>query len=132
MHLTSGTPIGYDPKWMVYRFTMFIGNRSVDCEISNAALSALGEMRENPRRTHESVFRRHRKLIEGVASSHYRGDPGPVRIFAKHLPSPRARGRRSARRPPSLRSIPSCDQSHSILEEGGEAKVVLAVEPPTI
>lgn len=103
MPLTSGKPIGYDPRSMVYRFTMFDGNRCVDCDISNAALSALGEMWADPRLTHEAVFRSHRKLIEGVASDQYRGDLGPVRIFAKHLPSMRVRDGRSTKRPPSRR-----------------------------
>lgn len=102
MRLRTGKSIGYDPEWLVYRFTMFDGNRRVDCQISNAALSALRDMRTNPGLTREGVFERHRRLIERVASNQYQGDAEPIRIFAKHLPSTKSRANRSAKRPTGL------------------------------
>ena len=45
MPLTRDKVIGFDPKWMVYRFMMMNGNRPIECSVSNAVFNHLERLR---------------------------------------------------------------------------------------
>lgn len=82
--LTRGEAIGYNRERMFYRFTMMRGRASVPCEISNAALADLAGRAAGVMIDHETVFLRHRDLIEAVACNLFRRNEN-IRIFSKHL-----------------------------------------------
>jgi hypothetical protein len=89
MPLERGSPIGYDARLMVFRFSMVSGSEVISCEVSGSAMDRLARGRRYGAPDRLGQFLRLRDRIEVVASYLWdAGDVSPdnkVRIFGKHF-----------------------------------------------
>jgi hypothetical protein len=89
MPLERGSPIGYDARLMVFRFSMVSGSEVISCEVSGSAMDRLERIRRYGAPHRLEQFLRLRDRIEVVASYLWdAGDVSPdnkVRIFGKHF-----------------------------------------------
>ena len=90
MPLERGSPIGYDARLMVFRFSMVSGSEVISCEVSGSAMDRLERgIRRYRAPDRLNQFLRLRDRIEVAASYLWdAGDVSPdnkVRIFGKHF-----------------------------------------------
>ena len=89
MPLERGSPIGYDARLMVFRFSMVSGFEVISCEVSGSAMDRLERGIRGYGAPRLEQFLRFRDRIEVVASYLWdAGDVSPdnkVRIFGKHF-----------------------------------------------
>jgi Protein of unknown function (DUF1488) len=72
MPLTSGKVVGYDPKRMIFLFTMRDGGKEITCGVSTAAMDNVdGNRLELPRGQRAMQFIRLRSRIEVAAALLY-------------------------------------------------------------
>jgi hypothetical protein len=89
MPLARGEIVGHDEERLAFAFTMMRDGEGVQCQISDAAMDELAEVKGTPTIEREAQFVAHRDAIEQMASDLY--DKGPrlkgyvVRIFTKHV-----------------------------------------------
>jgi hypothetical protein len=89
MPLTRGRIGGHDNERLAFAFTMMNGGETVECQISDAAMDELAEVRGTPSIARQAQFVAHRDAIEQIASDLF--DKAPtikgyvVRIFSKHI-----------------------------------------------
>jgi hypothetical protein len=90
MPIARGTITGFDAPRMTYHFTMVDGPRTIDCQISSAALDDLAGQRSKPPRVlnRDAQFLEFRDQIEKLASELFDRESSLklVRIFSKHIP----------------------------------------------
>ena len=92
MPLTRDRIIGHDNERLAFRFTMLNNADTVECQISDAALDALGGVRGTESIARQAQFLSLRDAVEVIASELF--DRGPcvkgqiVRIFTKHILKP--------------------------------------------
>jgi Protein of unknown function (DUF1488) len=92
MPLTRDRIIGHDNERLAFRFTMLNEADTVECQISDAALDALGGVRGTESIARQAQFLSLRDAVESIASELF--DKGPcvkgqvVRIFTKHILKP--------------------------------------------
>jgi hypothetical protein len=92
MPLTRDRILGHDNERLAFRFTMLSKADTVECQISDAALDALGGVRGTESIARQAQFLSLRDAVEGIASELF--DKGPcvkgqiVRIFTKHILKP--------------------------------------------
>jgi hypothetical protein len=89
MPLTRGRIGGHDNERLAFAFTMMNGDETVQCQISDAAMDELAEVKGTPSIARQAQFVTHRDTIEKIASELF--DKAPimkgyvVRIFSKHI-----------------------------------------------
>lgn len=89
MPLTRDKIIGHDIERLAFRFTMLDNNETVQCQISDAAMDDLADMKGTETSARQAQFISLRDTVERIASDLY--DEAPrfkgyvVRIFTKHL-----------------------------------------------
>jgi Protein of unknown function (DUF1488) len=72
MPLTSGKVVGYDPKRMIFLFTMRDGTKKISCGVSTAAMDDVEGNRVELSREQRAVqFVRLRSRIEAAAAQLY-------------------------------------------------------------
>src|SRR5205807_4450801 len=89
MPLTRGRIGGHDNERLAFAFTMMNDDETVQCQISDAAMDELAEVKGTPSIARQAQFVTHRDTIEKIASELF--DKAPimkgyvVRIFSKHI-----------------------------------------------
>jgi hypothetical protein len=89
MPLTRGRIGGHDNERLAFAFTMMNDDETVQCQISDAAMDELAEVKSTPSIARQAQFVTHRDTIEKIASELF--DKAPimkgyvVRIFSKHI-----------------------------------------------
>ena len=89
MPLTRGRIGGHDNERLAFAFTMMNDDQTVQCQISDAAMDELAEVKGTPSIARQAQFVTHRDTIEKIASELF--DKVPimkgyvVRIFSKHI-----------------------------------------------
>ena len=80
---------GHDNERLAFAFTMMNDDETVQCQISDAAMDELAEVKGTPSIARQAQFVTHRDTIEKIASELF--DKAPimkgyvVRIFSKHI-----------------------------------------------
>ena len=78
-----------DDERLAFRFTMLNADKTINCQISDAAMDELIGTKGSPRTVREAQFLAHRETIEGLASDLFDGTGAVrgsvVRIFTKHI-----------------------------------------------
>ncbi len=89
MPLTRGRIVGYDDERLAFRFTMLNADKTINCQISDAAMDELVGTKGSPPTVRQDQFLEHRETIESLASNLFDAAgavPGSVvRIFSKHI-----------------------------------------------
>ena len=89
MPLTRGQIVGHDNERMAFVFTMMNAGELVPCQISDAAMNDLAEIKGTPSIARQALFVTHRDVIEQIASELFDKSPSikgyVVRIFSKHI-----------------------------------------------
>jgi hypothetical protein len=89
MPLTRGQIVGHDNERLAFVFTMINHGETVQCQISDAAMDELAEVKGTLSIARQAQFVAHRDAIERIASDLF--DKAPivkgyvVRIFSKHI-----------------------------------------------
>ena len=89
MPLTRGQIVGHDNERLAFVFTMMNNRETVQCQISDAAMDELAEVKGTLNIARQAQFVAHRDAIEQLASDLF--DKAPivkgyvVRIFSKHI-----------------------------------------------
>jgi hypothetical protein len=90
MPLYRGSPIGYDEKLMVFRFSMMNGSKAILCEISRSAMEGLEKIPNYRRPDRLAQFFQFRDRIEALASDLWDGGgtspDNKLRLYRKHFP----------------------------------------------
>ena len=89
MPLTRDRIIGHDNERLAFRFTMLNAADTVECQISDAALDALGGVKGTESIARQAQFLALRDAVEGIASDMFDRVPvvkgRVIRIFTKHV-----------------------------------------------
>src|SRR6266446_7988928 len=110
MPLTRGRIGGHDNERLAFAFTMMNDDETVQCQISDAAMDELAEVKGTPSIARQAQFVTHRDTIEKIASELF--DKAPimigyvVRIFSKRA---RVAFLERCRPPVHARRVFSCD-----------------------
>ena len=89
MPLTPGQIVGHDNERLAFVFTMMNDGETVQCQISDAAMDELAEVKGTLSIARQAQFVAHRESIERIASDLFEKAPivkgYVIRIFSKHI-----------------------------------------------
>ena len=90
MPLTRGRIVGHDNERLAFKFTMQNGDETIDCQISDAAMDELADVKGTESLARQAQFMTFRDAVERIASDMFDAAPAVkgyvVRIFTKHIP----------------------------------------------
>ena len=89
MPLTRGRIGGHDNERLAFAFTMMNGDETVQCQISDAAMDELAEVKGTPSIARQAQFVTHRKIASELFDKALIMKGYVVRIFSKHIQSAR-------------------------------------------